>query len=136
MADTTTKIDPEAEAKAAAEFATKLKALKLMIVEMFGVPIMSGGWVSYPATQRDAFASAFLSLCGKDSAVSKLATKYNQQVWDGWDNGTLPEPVKDDKGKVLTPGIEGTRDRRNPNGEKPGRKAKVLTVEQQLFGED
>ena len=107
----------------------KLKALQLSIVETFGVPILSGGWVNLPEVERKAFADAFLSFAGKDSAMSKLSTKFNRQVWDGHENGTIPDPAID---KIK--GISGTRDKRDPNGDKPGRKAVVKTPEEILFG--
>lgn len=123
-----------ANATTAVSFADKVKAIQLSIVEMFGVPILSGGWVNLDEDERKAFSNAFLSLAGKDGALSKLSSKFNQQVWDGWDNGTLTEPVKDAKGKILTWGYEGTRDRRDPNGAKPGRKAAPKTAAEILFG--
>ena len=86
-------------------------------VMAFAPFIMTGDWLKLSATDRVTFATEWAKLI---EGVGKVNAKFNQTVWAGHTDGSISEDVKP------------TRKQRE--GDTPGRKAKVRTLEEQLFG--
>lgn len=84
--------------------------------------IMTGDWLKLNPSDRAKFATEWGKLW---EAMGKVNSKFNATVWAGHTDGSI---VKDGANAV-----KPTRKERE--GDKPGRKAKVKTLEEQLFGE-
>ena len=96
------------------------KALLTVFTEIYPM-IGSGEWVNWTAEQQLPLITFVHKMY--NMVAIKLLPPYNKSVWDGQDEGKVVELMED--GKTLV----STRARRNPDADKPGRKAVPKSVE-------
>ena len=89
-----------------------------MNVESVAVSILSGNWKNGNKSDEVDFVETFREFY---TMVSTLRTKLDQQIWDGWDDGSLSH-------------VENSiRNRRKADAQKPGRKAEPKSLKDVLL---
>lgn len=81
--------------------------------------IWDGDWKKLPLEQQLSFRTEFAKMV---SAVGLLRGKFDETVWEGWDDGSVD------------PSVKSIRARRT--GDPGGAPKKVKTADEILFGKD
>lgn len=89
-----------------------------MNVEQVAVAVLTGSWKSGNKMDEVDFVNTFREFY---TMVSTLRTKLDQQIWDGWDDGSLSHIE------------QSIRNRRKADAQKPGRKAEPKSLKDVLL---